>query len=192
MLNLRRYPVSAILDLGPTRPRLAVVQACRKPNKICWFANEFAGRLTRRSPRVSQVAYFTRRLERRSLARISDFLCSFSDEVLFGSSPLWFLQLDGQFVELAGEAERYLVVFVVHGCARIDPDIERLVDRHEERNGVWDRLARDLLAVHRENTRAALAMPGPSYLKSKTMVCLPGVSALDPPSGSVPERAGCR
>ena len=34
-----------------------LLQACRKLNKICWFANEFAGRLTRRSPPHSASSY---------------------------------------------------------------------------------------------------------------------------------------
>ena len=47
-------------------------------------------------------------------------------------------KLDGQLVELAGEAERHLVVVVVDRRARVDADVEGLVDRHEERNGVRD------------------------------------------------------
>ena len=69
-------------------------------------------------------------------------------------------QLDRQLVELAGEPERRLVVVVVHARAGIHPDVEGLVNRHEERNGVRHRLAGDFLAVHRQDAGAALAETG--------------------------------
>src|SRR4029077_11619462 len=37
-------------------------------------------------------------------------------------------EFNGQLIELAGEAERWLVVLVVHARAGIHPDIEGLVD----------------------------------------------------------------
>ena len=69
-------------------------------------------------------------------------------------------ELDGQLVELAGEAERRLVVLVVHARAGIHADIEGLVDRHEGRDGVRDLLAIHFLAVHRQDAGAALGHAG--------------------------------
>jgi len=56
--------------------------------------------------------------------------------------------------------KRYLVVLVVHRRARVDADVEGLVNDHEERNRVRDLLAGDVLAVHLQDTGAALAKAG--------------------------------
>ena len=79
---------------------------------------------------------------------------------------------------LPREAERHLVVVVVHRRAGVDPTSK--VSSIVKRAGmVWGMLlGRDFLAVHLQYAGAALAMPGPSYLKSNTMVCLPGVERL--------------
>ncbi len=69
-------------------------------------------------------------------------------------------ELEGELVELAGEAERHLVVLVVHGRARIDAHVEGFVDRHEERNGVRDFLGGDFLVVHLQDAGAAFAEAG--------------------------------
>ena len=68
--------------------------------------------------------------------------------------------LDRQLVERAGEAERHLVVLVVDRRAGIDADVEGLVDRHQERNGMRDRLLGDLRAVDAQHALAALAEAG--------------------------------
>src|SRR5262249_21162060 len=78
----------------------------------------------------------------------------------FGIRQLLWFQLDGQLVELAGEAERGLVIIVIHARAGIDSDIKKLVNRHEGRNRVRDALPGDLLAVNRQNPRAALRHAG--------------------------------
>src|SRR3954470_13117597 len=78
---------------------------------------------------------------------------------VLGGHLRWF-QLDCQLVELAGEAKRRLVVLVVHACAGIDSDIERLINRHEGRNGVWSGLPGNLLAVHGQDAGAALSHAG--------------------------------
>src|ERR1044072_9220790 len=65
--------------------------------------------------------------------------------------------LDRQLVELAVEAERQLIVLVVDPRAGIDTHIEGLVDRDDERNGVWHRVGGDFLAVDFQHTRSALA-----------------------------------
>src|SRR6476620_4478144 len=82
---------------------------------------------------------------------------SFRFGLLVRSHHLARSEFDSQFVELAGEAERRLVVLVVDARAGINPDIEGLVDRHEGRDRVWDRLAGDFLAVYRQNTGATFA-----------------------------------
>ena len=56
-------------------------------------------------------------------------------------------QLEMHFAELAGEAKRQLVVFVVDAGAGIDADVEGLVDRQDGRDGVRNLVAGDLLAV---------------------------------------------
>src|ERR1019366_5205844 len=73
-------------------------------------------------------------------------------------------ELEGELVDRAVESEWYFVA-VVHCRARIDPDIERFIDRHQERNGVLDGLARQFLTIDREHTRAALARPGAVVLE---------------------------
>jgi hypothetical protein len=89
-------------------------------------------------------------------------------------------QLDRQFIDLAGEPERRLVVLVLHARAGIHPDIESLVDGRDERNGVRDRITGDFLAIYRQTPVPPFTKPGPSYLKSNKTVCLPGVSAAWP------------
>src|SRR3990172_1018827 len=65
--------------------------------------------------------------------------------------------LDRQLVELAGEAERHLVVAVVDRGARVDADVEGLVLREHERQRLRNLLRIDHLAVHLQ--RAAAAEP---------------------------------
>ena len=67
------------------------------------------------------------------------------------------LECDGQFVDRSGEGEWYLVVGVIHARARIDADIEGLVNRHEDGHGARDLVAGDFLAIDLQNASAALA-----------------------------------
>ena len=76
-------------------------------------------------------------------------------------------QLDRQLVELAGEAERRLVVVVVHARAGIDSDIEGLVDGKATWNSVRDGFLGDFLAVHRQDARAAFRHAGPVVFEVK-------------------------
>lgn len=69
-------------------------------------------------------------------------------------------EAEGQLVELAVEAERHLVVLVVHRCAGIDPDIEGLANRKQERDRVRHLQRGDVLAVHLQYAGAALCDAG--------------------------------
>src|SRR5262245_16876822 len=80
------------------------------------------------------------------------------DDLLVIARQLCRSRLDRQFAERAGKAERRLVVFVFHARPRIDSDVKRLINRHDGRNGVRDRLAGDFLAVNGQNARAALRL----------------------------------
>ena len=86
-------------------------------------------------------------------------------------------QFECHLAELAGEAERQLVVLVVHPRAGIHADVQGLVDRQDGRDGVGNLLAGSLFPSTDRTPVPPLAMPGPSYLKSNTIVCLPGLSA---------------
>ena len=94
---------------------------------------------------------------------------------------------------VAGEAERHLVVVVVDRRAGIDADVEGLVDRHQERDGVRDLLAGDLLAVDLQHAGAALAEAGSVVGEVEHDRVLarrrapPGL-----PSGSARGRGSCR
>src|SRR5262245_10862613 len=72
---------------------------------------------------------------------------------------LFLSELEGELVDRATEAKRQAVA-VVDRRAGVDPNVETLVDRHEERNGVLDFLARQLLPVNQEHTGTALAEAG--------------------------------
>src|SRR5580704_6580138 len=85
--------------------------------------------------------------------------------LVLGSHPR--LQVHGQLDQLPGEAERRLVVVVVHPSACIHSDVEGLIDRRQERSGVRDRFASDFLSVHRQNASAALAEAGAIVLEVK-------------------------
>jgi hypothetical protein len=91
--------------------------------------------------------------DRRELLRPTSGILDLLLEVLFFRSLLR-NQLDRQLVHFTGESERRLVVLVVHARAGIHPDIEGLVDRLDERNGVRDRLAGNSVAVHRQDAGA--------------------------------------
>src|SRR5664279_596199 len=62
-----------------------------------------------------------------------------------------------QFVELAGEGERNLIVLVVHRSASVGADIKVLVPLQDQRQGVLHRLRGHRLAVDLQDARTALA-----------------------------------
>ena len=97
----------------------------------------------------------------RSLRPIPGFLYLSFEELLFLSRPLCRDELHSQFGYLAGEPERWLVIVVVHARSRVHTDIERLVDRDHERDGVGDRLGGDGLPVNRQDTGAAFSETAP-------------------------------
>jgi hypothetical protein len=76
-------------------------------------------------------------------------------------------KVEGHFVELSIKAERRLVIPVVHPGARIQANIERLVDRHNEGDGVRHRLLGDLVVVHLQDASAAFAEAGAVVLEVK-------------------------
>ena len=67
-------------------------------------------------------------------------------------------EIKGQLVDSPGEMERHLVT-VVHRRTGIATNVEALVDRHEEGNRGWDRLAGVFLAIHRQDARATFGRP---------------------------------
>src|SRR5262249_39442409 len=69
--------------------------------------------------------------------------------------------------ECAGEAERRLVVFVIHARACVDSDVKRLINRHDGRDGMRDRSAGDFLAVNGQNAHATLSLARAVVLEIK-------------------------
>src|SRR5450631_2113646 len=69
-------------------------------------------------------------------------------------------ELDGQFVDLAVECERHLVVLFVHRRAGVDADVEGLVSHLQERDRICLFSGGDDLAVHRQHAGAALRDAG--------------------------------
>src|SRR6516164_2191470 len=67
--------------------------------------------------------------------------------------------LEDQLLDLAGEAEGWTIVSIVHAGARVDADIERLVERHGEGDRARNSSRRDLGTVHFEDARAAFGKP---------------------------------
>src|SRR6476661_5302166 len=59
--------------------------------------------------------------------------------------------------ELPGEAERHLVVLIIHRGPRVDTHVESFVNGHDERNGVRDFPGGDVLIVHPQDASAAFA-----------------------------------
>src|SRR5262245_12844996 len=82
------------------------------------------------------------------IARFGDHLRSL---LRVGIRQLGRYQLNCQLVEFTGETKRRLVILVIHARTCIDPDVERLINRKEGRNRVWDCLARDLFPIHRKD-----------------------------------------
>ena len=73
-------------------------------------------------------------------------------------------KLEGQLVDLAGEAEGQLIA-VVHRRAGVAADVKRFVDGHKKRNRVRDRLCGHQLAIGRQYTGATLARTGSVVLE---------------------------
>src|ERR1051326_2804261 len=80
---------------------------------------------------------------------------------LFLTLQLYRSESIGQLSDLAGKAERDLIVLVVHRRAGIHADIEGLIDCHDERDRVWDLPVGDLFVVHLQHTCTAFAEAGP-------------------------------
>jgi hypothetical protein len=70
-------------------------------------------------------------------------------------SHLFWPEFHRQITDLAGEAERYLVVLVVHRRAGVEPDAEGLVPREGERQTARHEVALHHLAVHLQGAGAA-------------------------------------
>ena len=69
-------------------------------------------------------------------------------------------ELVGQLVDRTGKLERHLIVVVVDRRARITPDIERFVQRHEKRNRMRHGLSNHCRTVDPEHTSAAFTGAG--------------------------------
>src|SRR2546430_5272643 len=91
-----------------------------------------------------------------NIGLVARFGAGVLDDPLLVARELRRSKLEGQLVDLAGELERKLVA-VIHSGAGIDADVERLVDCHQERNRVRDRLAGNVLSIPRQDAAAALA-----------------------------------
>ena len=142
---------------------------------------------------ASDERYASRRLKRRSLGRISGFLCSFSRAPLPQQSSSAGSSLIVSLFTLPVNAERRLVVVVVHSRSGIHSDIERLINRHDDRDCVRDRLFGDFLAVHRQDAGAALAETGTVVFEVKHDGVLAGCKRVRAfPAETLPNRAGCR
>src|SRR5215510_374184 len=87
------------------------------------------------------------------------------DDLMVIAGQLRWPELEGQFVDLAGEAERHLIVLVVHRRAGVDAHVECFVDGYQEWSGVRNLLGRNLFAVHHEHAGAALAEAGSVVLE---------------------------
>src|SRR5271169_552173 len=85
---------------------------------------------------------------------------SFLEDLPVLVRQLLFPEFYRQLGNLAGEAERHLIVLVVDRGASVDSNVEGLVYRHEERNRVRNFLVGDFLVVHFEDAGAALAGAG--------------------------------
>src|SRR5208337_5473489 len=75
-------------------------------------------------------------------------------------------EVEGQLVDCSRELEG-TIVGEVHRRSGVEPDVEALIGGHEKRNGVLDRLAGDLLAIHAQHAGAALGEAGSVVLEVK-------------------------
>src|SRR5512136_1237191 len=68
-------------------------------------------------------------------------------------------QLEGHLVDLAGELERNIVAILHHrdACARVLADVEGLVLRERDRDGVFHGIPGHFLAIHEEEARPPFA-----------------------------------
>src|SRR5262245_51538186 len=100
------------------------------------------------------------------------------------------IDLQRELVELAGETERHLVI-IGHRRAGVGADVEVLVPLQDQRNSaliVWRATSLPSTLSTPVPPRpmplrllnASVPVPSPSYLKSNSSVCLPGISASGP------------
>src|SRR6266567_7170319 len=75
---------------------------------------------------------------------------------LFRSREVRRPEVERHVVDLAVEAKWYLVVLIVYPGAGVEPDVEGLVRRQQERDRLWDLQRTDLVAVDLEHSGAAL------------------------------------
>ena len=74
-------------------------------------------------------------------------------------------RLDRERVDRARECKRHLILEIVDRSARIESDVEGLVERNQEGDAVRHRLAIDLLPIHAEHAGAALPRARPIVLE---------------------------
>src|SRR5262249_57249501 len=87
------------------------------------------------------------------------------DDALVIARQLRWPKLERQLVQLSIEAERHLIVLVLDWCSGINAHVEGFVDGHEEWRCVWDFICRNILAVHAQDARTALAETGAVVLE---------------------------
>src|SRR5947207_14881128 len=85
---------------------------------------------------------------------------SFVNDLLIRRRQLLRPEVEGQLVDLAVEAERHLIVLVVHRRAGVYSNVEGLVTRYQERDRARNLPRGDVVAVHLQNAGAALRDAG--------------------------------
>src|SRR5262249_32458561 len=90
----------------------------------------------------------------RSIIRVSARVL---DDLMVLACELLRSEFKGQFGKLSGEAERHLVVLVIHRRSGIHANVERLVESHDERNRMGNFPRGDLAIIDLQYAGAALA-----------------------------------
>src|ERR1035441_4651179 len=100
-------------------------------------------------------------MQQRSLRGGHGTLVQFLEFYLILGRKSALAEFNHDFLELAGELERHLTLVIFHNRrAGVLADVERLIKREAQGDGVVDLALRYLLAVHRERAGAALAEAG--------------------------------
>jgi hypothetical protein len=86
----------------------------------------------------------------------SDFGPDLSDFRLVLGTERGVCQLDGDFLQVAGEFERHLIILADRRTG-VFADVQRLIRRDAERNGSLDPALGHLPSVHRQRRGAAFA-----------------------------------